>query len=341
MTSAGIPPPERLLNLVIGLASARRPVTRAQIRETFSGYAASASPAAFERLFERDKEALRRLGIPLITASVSTFDDEVGYLIDTSDYALPPLEFTPQQARIATLAATLWRDSAMQDAATRGVTKLRAAGASMGGLAPSTVDINAGATTPAFTALRDAIRERREVTFTYRAASTGKESERRVQPWRITGRRGTWYLTGYDLDRSDSRLYRIDRITGNVRRRGKEGAFEIPAPDAQNARVPVAEPVTTRVVVAAGRANALRLRAVEARPLAEYDGSPAGPALPEQLLDAWEGADVITLTTPDVIELSRAIAGLGEHALVLEPSELREQVIELLRAVGGMQNGGK
>ncbi len=339
MTSAAIPPPERLLNLVIGLASARRPVTRAQIRETFSGYAASASPAAFERLFERDKEALRRLGIPLITASVSTFDDEVGYLIDTSHYALPPLEFTPQQARIATLAATLWRDSAMQDAATRGVTKLRAAGASMGGLAPSTVDINAGATTPAFTALRDAIRERREVTFTYRAASTGQESQRRVQPWRITGRRGTWYLTGYDLDRADSRLYRIDRITGNVRRRGKEGAFEIPAPDAQNARVAVAEPITARVVVAAGRGNALRLRAEQTRPVAQFDGS-AGPALPAQLLDAWEGADVLRITA-DVTELARAIAGLGEHALVLEPSELREQVIDLLRAAGGVKNGGQ
>src|SRR5690625_6732828 len=227
MTSATTPPQERLLNLVIGLASATRPVTRAQILETFVGYQDSKSPSAFERLFERDKEILRRLGIPLITAPTSSFEDEVGYLIDADNYARDPIDLTPAQARIATLAATLWRDSAMQDAAARGVTKLRAIGASMAGLNPPAVDINAGSTTPAFTALLDAIRARREVTFTSRAASSGAVTNRSLQPWRITGRRGVWYLTGYDLDREDSRLYRLDRIIGNVRARGKEGAFEI------------------------------------------------------------------------------------------------------------------
>ena len=101
----------------------------------------------------------------------------------------------------------------------------------------------------------------------------------------------------------------------------------------------VAEPITARVVVAAGRGNALRLRAEQARPVAQFDGS-AGSALPAQLLDAWEGADVLKITA-DVTELARAIAGLGEHALVLEPTELREQVIDLLRAAGGVKNGGK
>lgn len=331
MTSAGTPPQERLLNLVIGLASATRPVTRAQIFESFVGYQDSASQAAFERLFERDKEILRRLGIPLITSPISTFDDEIGYLIDAAHYALEPIELSPQQARIATLAATLWRDSAMQDAAARGVTKLRAVGASMAGLNPPAVDINAGSTTPAFTALLDAIRARREVTFTYRAASSGAEAKRSVQPWRITGRRGVWYLTGYDLDREDSRLYRLDRIIGNVRARGKEGAFEIPEPAAEEQRGTPIAPTTAQVLVAVGRGNALRMRAEKIQPAAD---------LPTELAPTWEDADLLTLTTHDSQDLARTIAGLGEHALVMEPAELRERVIALLRGVVGGENGG-
>lgn len=325
MTSASTSPQERLLNLVIGLASARRAVTRAQIYENFVGYKESASQAAFERLFERDKETLRRLGIPLITAPLSTFDDEVGYLIDASNYALPPIELSPEQARIATLAATLWRDSAMQDAAARGVTKLRAIGASMDGLTPPALDINPGATTPAFAALLDAIQVRREVHFTYRAASSGEESKRRVQPWRIKGRRGAWYLSGFDLDRDDRRVFRLDRISGNVRARGPENAFEIPAPEAENtSETRVGSPRKARIVVSPGKANALRLRAerVEAAPAGIWDGA--------------ADADVLTIPLHEVRELARTIAGLGEHAHVIEPADLRDRVIAVLRgAVGG------
>lgn len=328
MTSASTSPQERLFNLVIGLASTRKPVTRAQIYENFVGYKESASQTAFERLFERDKETLRRLGVPLITAPLSTFDDEVGYLIDASSYALPPVELSPEQARIATLAATLWRDSAMQDAAARGVTKLRAIGASMDGLTPPALDIDPGATTPSFAALLDAIQVRREVHFTYRAASSGEESKRRVQPWRIKGRRGAWYLTGFDLDRNDRRVFRLDRIVGNVRARGPERAFDIPEGEIENGAQlggsAVVGPREARIVVAAGRANALRLRAERVEP---------APG------DVWDGdgaAEILTIALHEVNELARAIAGLGEHALVLEPADLRDRVIALLRGAAGL-----
>lgn len=334
MTSEAKSPQERLINLVIGLASTRRPVTRAQIYENFTGYQQSASQTAFERLFERDKETLRRLGIPLITRPTSTFDDEVGYLIDSGDYALPPLDLTPQQARIATLAANLWRDSAMQDAAKRGVTKLRAVGASMGGLSPSAIDIYAGETTPVFNKLLDAIEARRAVTFTYRAASTGEEAKRQVQPWWITGRRGAWYLKGHDLDREAPRLYRLDRIQGNVRFQGRPKAFEIPAADATTEAQFAFDPVQSRILVAPGRGNALRLRAEEVTPATadlEFE-------LSSEVLEAWDGADILRIETQDLDELARAIAGLGPHALVLEPAELRDNVIALLRGAAGVKN---
>lgn len=348
MTSAGTAPQERLLNLVIGLASAQRPVPRAQIYETFVGYQDSASQSAFERLFERDKEILRRLGIPLITAPVSSHDDDVGYLIDARDYALPPIELRPEQARILTLAGTLWRDSAMHDAAERGVTKLRALGGAQD-LQPPALDINPGNTTPAFARLHDAISARREVHFTYRAASTGAESQRRVQPWRITGRRGVWYLSGHDLVRGAKRIFRLDRIQGTVRARGPHDAFEIPpAQDDEDTAGDVAAPRVARVIIASGRGNALRLRAqnVESTGGATGSGVTAGAPARKIAADTHTtkseplSGDILTLPVVDVAQLASTIAALGEHAVVLEPADLRDRVIELLRGAAGVQDDG-
>src|SRR5690606_28953887 len=74
---AQIDPAERLLNLIIALTHARTRMTRAQIRESVAGYEplpaglsekeAARRDAAFERMFERDKDDLRRMGIPLQT----------------------------------------------------------------------------------------------------------------------------------------------------------------------------------------------------------------------------------------------------------------------------------
>ena len=68
---------ERLLNLVLVLLYTRRPLTKAQIRRTIEAYAAAPSAEAFDRTFERDKDELRELGIPLVTEVVSAgWDDE-------------------------------------------------------------------------------------------------------------------------------------------------------------------------------------------------------------------------------------------------------------------------
>ena len=80
---------ERLLNLVIALLSTRQPLSRARIRQAVPDYAAG-SDEAFERMFERDKDELRALGIPLRTEPIDPFfDDEPGYRIDQREYALP------------------------------------------------------------------------------------------------------------------------------------------------------------------------------------------------------------------------------------------------------------
>ncbi|MDT5334918.1 MAG: proteasome accessory factor, partial [Mycobacterium sp.] len=67
------------MNLVIALLSTRTFITAERIRETVSGYSESPSDEAFSRMFERDKNELRDLGIPLETGRVSSLDPTEGY----------------------------------------------------------------------------------------------------------------------------------------------------------------------------------------------------------------------------------------------------------------------
>ena len=85
---------ERLLNLVILLLVARNYTTKEQIRALMEPYRAS-SDEAFDRMFERDKDELRALGIPLETGFVDKFfEDEVGYRIERDAFELPAVDFT-------------------------------------------------------------------------------------------------------------------------------------------------------------------------------------------------------------------------------------------------------
>ena len=100
---------ERLLNLVIALLSTRMPLSKARIRSAVPQYLSTASDEAFDRMFERDKDELRELGIPLATAVIDPlFDDELGYRIDKREYALPEIAFEPDEVAALTLAGRAW-----------------------------------------------------------------------------------------------------------------------------------------------------------------------------------------------------------------------------------------
>ena len=77
------------MNLVIALLSTHGYITADRIRANVAGYAESPSNDAFCRMFERDKNELRDLGIPLETGRVSAFDPTEAYRINRDAYALP------------------------------------------------------------------------------------------------------------------------------------------------------------------------------------------------------------------------------------------------------------
>lgn len=296
-------------------------MTKAEIRAKVNGYSGSGSNEAFERMFERDKESLRQLGIPIVTLVDAVHEDEVGYRIDTAAYSLPPIDLTPAQLGVLSLAAEVWQDSGFAGSARRGLTKLKAVAGTATAAAPG-VTLRVRGPEPAMGELLEAIAERAPVRFTYRAAYSGETTVRTVEPWRVYARDRGWYLVGHDRDRGAQRSFRTSRIIGSVQRVGKPGSVEIP-PD----RVPTPERVfrtPVRLAIRPEGAAALRARG--------------------EVVDAIEpraGArDVVALEVGDVEHLADEIAGYGDTVVVLDPPELREAVLRRLRAIATLGERG-
>ena len=117
---------ERLLNLLIMLLVQRRYVSKDRIREIL--YPGQGTDA-FEKMFERDKEELRSLGVPIEVGSLDVFfDDEPGYRIRPDEFALPEISLEADEASVIGLAAKVWEHARLAEVTTDAVRKLTAAG---------------------------------------------------------------------------------------------------------------------------------------------------------------------------------------------------------------------
>lgn len=323
---------ERLTNLVIGLLSTRQYVTAERIHRNFYGYSDCTSKAAFDRMFERDKAELRDLGIPLTTGSPSPMSDEIGYRIERSDYELPPISLSAEETAAVAVAGTLWQSPEMEATYSSAVVKLRAAGISVDDSDLGTVVGSVGAAYNAEPALADliaAVDERQAVRFTHLAAGSGATMARTVEPWGVASAKGNWYLVGFDRDRQAQRTFRLSRIVSAVDKIGEPGAYTIP--DGVDPRAIVrevaAEPVSTgtaTVWIEDGRANDLR-----------RNGTAVGP----HTLDGVPGT-VVRMPVGSRAATVRAIAAHGAHAVVLEPEDVRADVIDALRGAAAAHSPG-
>jgi proteasome accessory factor B len=324
---------ERLVNLVIALLSTRGYITAEKIRSSVAGYLDSPSAEAFSRMFERDKNELRDLGIPLEVGRVSALDPTEGYRINRDAYALPPVELTPDEAAAVAVATQLWESPELITATQSALLKLRAAGVDVDPDAP--VAIASAAGVPGLRGSEDvlgillaAIDSRQAVQFPHRSSRSEPYTTRTVEPWGVVTEKGRWYLVGHDRDRHATRTFRLSRIGADVKPIGPPGAITVP--DGVDLRKIVAETVsetptgvTATVWVADGRATALRRagRSIGPRKLAGRDG------------------DVIELDIGASDRLARDITGYGADAIVLQPQSLREDVLARLRAQAGVGVG--
>lgn len=246
---------ERLLALLLALTSAHRPMTRHAIREAVGEYQGGTNKA-FERKFERDKDELRRFGIPIRLATDS-WGEAVGYELERAEMFLPALEFDSPERLVLTLAARAWGEGAIS-----GLRKLETVS---GSTKPDTerLRVESRVDTRALGLVMAAINERQVINFDYRGANDSASKTRRVQPWAVTAQRGHWYVVGWDQDRSAQRVFRLSRVAGRVNAEGARRAFEIPDDLRLGALVKSdwddEADVSATVILAAGSGHAIRL----------------------------------------------------------------------------------
>ena len=314
------------MNLVIALLSTRGYLTAEKIRASVAGYADSPNAEAFSRMFERDKNELRDLGIPLEVGRVSSFESSEGYRINRDAYALPAVELTADEAAAVAVATQLWQSPELMTATQGAMLKLRAAGVDLDPDAPVSIAAPAGqpglrGSESILGKLLTAVDAGQVVQFPHRPSPTAPFVTRTVEPWGVLTQRGRWYLVGHDRDRGATRVFRLSRIGAEVTPIESPGA--VSRPEDVDLRRIVADAVTevsaastTRatVWVADGRATALRR---------------AGASTGSQRFGDRDG-EVLELDVGPTDRLVREISGYGADAVVLDPPALRDDVLARL-----------
>lgn len=317
---------ERLMNLVIALLSTRQFLTAERIRDSVAGYEDSVSDEAFSRMFERDKNELRDLGIPLEIGPVSRFSSVEGYRINRDAYELPEIDLSDEEAAAVAVAVQMWESPELAAAADGALLKLRAAGVHVETdatvAAVPAVPARTRGSEPVLGKLLAAIDAGQAVRFEHRGAINAPYLMRDVEPWGVVTHHGRWYLVGHDRDRDAVRSFRLSRIGDDVTPYGP--ANTVRKPDGVDLRAIVSQvtssaPVsgTATVWVADGRGRELRR---------------IGQITGERTIGGRAGA-VVELPVRSRDWIARLITGLGPDAVVLAPEELRTDVVNRLRSV--------
>lgn len=301
---------ERLFNLTLALLGTRNFLTKSQILNSVQGYQ-GASEAA-DRMFERDKDDLRDLGIPLEVKQIDPlFDDEPGYRIDRRKYQLPPLMLTAREMALLSVAAQAWEQAALAGPAHEGLRKLVASGADPDPDFQASTFAALSTTEPAFEPVWTAVREARQLKFDYQRPGDSDTRERTIDPWGLLARNGIWYLIGKDHDADSPRVFRLSRMN-NVKSLGKAGAFSIPEgidiwSHARLLDLRQGEMLQARIKIKQGRGAQLRRRGTEVE------------------------LDTYLVGFSEVRSFAAELAALGSAVCVIEPVELVTEVRSLLQ----------
>jgi proteasome accessory factor B len=300
---------ERLLNLTALLLDTSLPVSAEQIRDQIESYPREL--AAFRRAFERDKDELRAMGVPLRIEKVpGTLPAVDGYRIPREEYALRDPGLEPDELAALHLAASAVQVDGLP--ATGGLLKL---GGLVGGPDRAELGIRVAPlpADPNLAVIFGAVAARRPVSLRYH------DEDRTLDPYRLEFQRGRWYVTGYDHLRREERNFRLDRIDGEVTPTDLPG-FEPPATSVPGRALGAwelggEEPVTA----------VLRIDGPAARWIVQHVG-------PDHVRSLEGATAVVELPVTNRAAFRSFVLSFLEHAEVLEPDELRAEVVAWLEA---------
>ncbi len=298
---------ERITNLVALLMETRSPLTQEQIVFELEGQY-PAGEGAQRGAFERDKALLREIGVPLESEVLSGSDaGRTAYRIDRGRYELADLQLTADEQAALQLAVAAARLADAQF----GLLKLGGDRSSAPVVVANIPEL------PSLPALREATASRSEVSFEYRG------SLRRLQPYSLLLRERFWYVIGHDVDKQEVRTYRVDRLEGDLVV-GAPAAFE--RPDGFDPRTTF--PSDPKLI---GEEPAARAQVLVDEPRAGAIERELGEGAVVQRRD--DGAIVAEVPCANLDAFRSWLFGLGEHAEVLGPPEVRAAVVEWLQAL--------
>ena len=298
---------ERLLKLLAVLLDTSLPLSAEDLRARIGGY--PEGDQTFRRTFERDKDDLRSMGVTIRVASVPETEPPLdGYIVDQDEYAGQDPGLEPDELAALHLAAALVRVDDLGDDA---FWKLGGAGEIDAASDRSVV--GAISISKEAGVLHTALAERRLATFTYSGV------ERTLEPARMSFTRGQWYVSGQDRARGAERVFRVDRIAGQVEL-GSPGAYERrPARGPEVVRIwelGDEEPIDARVRIDDEEALWARVNLRQD----EIDEQPDGSVIVHARVSNTDGFRDWVLT-------------FMENAEILEPIELREMMTSWLRVL--------
>jgi proteasome accessory factor B len=299
---------ERLINLTLALLSSKRYLTKSEIFNNVAGY--SGSPETMERMFERDKDELRNLGIRIeVRALDPLFEDDQGYLIDSDTFQINPNDFSQEEIFLLTMAANLWHGSALQKDSKAALLKIQ----SLDGLvATNTVAspvIEDNEDSKKLLLIFDAVQRFITLEFEY------KGTIRQVEPYGIYTRRGFWYLAAQENDVVKS--FKVVRIGQQIRATSKAQAFDKPSEFKLSALLEeINSPTTSKAEVRIRKNQALALR--KRHKVEEVDSE-------------WDKLFIDYIFEEDLIE---SLLWYGSNLVVISPTSIRNQIIN--RAKGLM-----
>lgn len=325
--AAQIPAEERLTNLVVALMATEIGLTKQQILDNVSGYRQRADSGArvdaLEKMFERDKDELRSLGIPVETIGDPADPQdlrEARYRIPQAEYDLPSdIAFTPAELAVLQLAGSVWGAESASADALSGVRKIRALGIDgdepIIGFAPRITARDA-----AFAPIQDAIEKSHVVAFDYLKPGEQVPRRRRVQPLALVDYEARWHVFGIDIDASGDRTFLLSRIVGNVRI--------------------TAESFDAALRDGAGERAIAGLDAVAARNAALLEVTPGTEASLRLGRRASVDGQGIRVHYVDTHVFADELASYGPEVRVVEPDDLRDAVIDRLRLIVRTHQGG-
>ena len=308
---------ERLVNLTMALLATPRYLQKSEIFRKVSGY--SGSQDTKERMFERDKDDLRSLGIEIEVASHDPlFEDEPGYRIKREKFQLPIEKFSNEELSVLSTALGLWSNTGLSSLATNTIRRLGTDDAQVStSLKPAETEL---LSEDALVDLSQSLSNRSTVTFEYTKSGQISPETRRVNPLGLSAWHGSWYLVGEDLDRKDIRVFKTSRITSRIEVSSKRGSYEIPSDFGVRDYLIMysKDLIEIQAFVRKGSAHEIRARAI------------SHELTPESLTSEWE---LITFQSESKESALREALWFSDVVVVKEPKWLRQEIVAALEKV--------